>query len=73
MQVTYFWIGVTAILLLLDLWVLNSVWRSDRPSGSKALWTALVVLLPCAGLVIWGVAGPRGVTQGPSSPEHSKG
>ncbi|UII74117.1 PLDc N-terminal domain-containing protein [Pseudomonas sp. HN11] len=73
MEVTYFWIGVTTLLLLLDLWVLNSVWRSDHPSGVKALWTALVVVLPLVGLVIWAIAGPRGVTKGPSSPEHSKG
>ena len=73
METTYFWIGLTAIVLLLDLWVINSVWRCDKPSASKAGWTALVVLLPVVGLVIWTVAGPRGVTKGPSSPEHSKG
>ncbi|WP_231139230.1 PLDc N-terminal domain-containing protein [Pseudomonas fluorescens] len=61
------------ILLLLDLWVINSVWRSDNSSGSKAGWTALVVLLPFIGLAIWSITGPRGLTKGPSSPEHSKG
>lgn len=73
MEITYFWIGVTAILLLLDLWVLNSLWRSENTPASKAMWTALVVVLPFVGLAIWAVAGPRGVTKGPSSPEHSKG
>lgn len=73
MEVTYFWIGITVLLLLLDLWVLNSVWRSDHRHATKAMWTALVVVLPVVGLVIWAVAGPRGVTKGPSSPEHSKG
>ena len=73
MDVIYFWIGITAILLLLDLWVLNSVWRSDNTSGSKAMWSALVILLPFIGLAVWAIAGPRGVTKGPSSPEHSKG
>jgi hypothetical protein len=29
--------------------------------------------LPVLGLIIWGVAGPRGVKNPPSSPEHSKG
>ncbi|UMZ14970.1 PLDc N-terminal domain-containing protein [Pseudomonas sp. MPFS] len=73
MLASYLWIGLCAILLLLDLWAINSIWRSDNSSGSKALWTALVVLLPVLGLVLWGVLGPRGVTKGPSSPEHSKG
>lgn len=73
MNINYLWIAVVAVLLLLDLWAINSVWRADRSSGSKALWTAVIVLLPLIGLVIWGIAGPRGVTKGPSSPEHSKG
>ncbi|WP_460135239.1 PLDc N-terminal domain-containing protein [Pseudomonas sp. S1_E04] len=73
MQTLYFWIGLAVILVLLDLWVLNSVWRSDNSSTSKAGWTAVVVLLPFAGLAIWAIAGPRGVTKGPSSAEHSKG
>ncbi|WP_419736458.1 PLD nuclease N-terminal domain-containing protein [Pseudomonas sp. COR18] len=73
MQTYYFWIGALAILLLLDLWAINSVWRSPEPSGSKAFWTAVIFLLPVVGLVTWGITGPRGVTKGPSSPEHSKG
>ncbi|EJF68224.1 hypothetical protein A462_28375 [Pseudomonas sp. Ag1] len=73
MQTTYFWIGLAVVLILIDLWIINSVWRSDSASGSKACWTAVVVLLPFLGAAIWAVAGPRGVTKGPSSPEHSKG
>ncbi|MBC3247098.1 PLDc_N domain-containing protein [Pseudomonas lurida] len=73
MLVTYFWIGLMLILLLLDLWIVNSVWRSDNTSGRKAGWTAIVALLPFLGAAIWAIAGPRGVTKGPSSPEHSKG
>ncbi|MBK5344746.1 PLDc_N domain-containing protein [Pseudomonas sp. TH49] len=73
MQTEYFWIALAAILLLLDLWAMNSVLRSDRSSGTKAGWTTLIFLLPLLGVVIWGVAGPRGVTKGPTSPEHSKG
>ncbi|ASE24924.1 PLDc_N domain-containing protein [Pseudomonas protegens] len=73
MLASYLWIGLCAILVLLDLWVINSIWRSDNSSARKALWIALVVLLPVMGLALWGVLGPRGVTKGPSSPEHSKG
>lgn len=73
MQIEYFWIACAVILLLLDLWAMNSVLRSDTSSGIKAGWTVLIFLAPLLGVVIWGVAGPRGVTKGPSSPEHSKG
>jgi hypothetical protein len=73
MQTTYFWIGLAVVLILLDLWIINSVWRSDNRSGQKAGWTAIVVLLPFLGAAIWAIAGPRGVTKGPSSPEHSTG
>lgn len=73
MQVHYFWIGVAFVVLLLDLWVINSVLRSDKASGIKSMWVVLVLLLPVVGTAIWGVYGPRGITKGPSSPEHSKG
>ncbi|WP_085582362.1 MULTISPECIES: hypothetical protein [unclassified Pseudomonas] len=72
METTYFLIGGAVIVLLLDLWIINSVFRSDGHTLSKVWWSALV-LLPILGAVIWGISGPRGVTKGPSSPEHSKG
>ncbi|MEN2394092.1 PLD nuclease N-terminal domain-containing protein [Pseudomonas halotolerans] len=70
---SYFWIGVVVLLLLVDLWAIVSVFRSDKTVGTKAGWALLLIILPVVGLVIWGVAGPRGVKEGPSSPEHSKG
>ncbi|MFT0868951.1 PLD nuclease N-terminal domain-containing protein [Pseudomonas sp. CAM1A] len=73
--VTYFWIAVVAILLLVDLWAIVSVFRSDKSDGVKVLWSLLLVVFPVVGLAIWGVAGPRGIKRGtgPTSPEHSKG
>lgn len=73
MQMQYFWIAAAVIMLLLDLWAINSIARSENASASKVLWATLIVLVPLVGLAIWGVAGPRGVTKGPTSPEHSKG
>lgn len=70
---SYFWIGVVVLLLLVDLWAIISVFRSDKTVGTKAGWALLLIILPVVGLVIWGIAGPRGVKEGPSSPEHSKG
>lgn len=71
--VIYFWIAVAAIILLLDLWVMVSIFRSDKTVGIKAAWAIGLIIFPVLGLIVWGVAGPRGVKQGSSSPEHSKG
>ncbi|MNO69826.1 hypothetical protein D3C76_606880 [compost metagenome] len=73
--VTYFWIAVAAIIVLLDLWAIVSVFRSDKSDVTKAMWALLLLALPIIGLAIWGVLGPRGIKRGtgPSSPEHSKG
>ena len=70
---SYLWIGLGAILIALDLWAIVSVFRSDKDVSSKSLWSLAIVLLPLLGLVVWGIAGPRGAALPPSSPEHNKG
>lgn len=70
--VTYIWIAVAGILVLLDLWAIISVFRSSKSVETKALWALGISLFPVLGLVYWGIAGPRGLGRGPSSPEHSK-
>ncbi|MDV9030763.1 PLD nuclease N-terminal domain-containing protein [Pseudomonas sp. RAC1] len=72
---TYFWIAFAVIVLLIDLWAIVSVYRSDKADATKAMWALILLVLPVVGLAIWGVAGPRGIKRGtgPSSPEHSKG
>lgn len=71
----YFLIALATIILLVDLWAIVSVFRSDKPDAVKVLWSLLLVLFPVVGLLIWGFAGPRGIKPGtgPTSPEHSKG
>jgi hypothetical protein len=65
--------AVAIIILLVDLWAIASVWRSTKSSGAKLGWTVLILSFPVVGLVIWGIAGPRGVANPPTSDEHSKG
>jgi hypothetical protein len=65
--------AVAIIILLVDLWAIASVWRSTKSSGAKLGWTVLILIFPVVGLVIWGIAGPRGVANPPTSDEHSKG
>jgi hypothetical protein len=73
MELTIFIWALVVISLLIDLWIINSVWRSSKGAAIKVGWALLVVVLPVLGWAIWGVRGPRGVAQAPSSPEHSKG
>ncbi|MBD8480401.1 PLD nuclease N-terminal domain-containing protein [Pseudomonas coleopterorum] len=73
METPIFWTASTVIVLLLDAWVLTSVWRSTKSSGTKLGWTVLIFILPVLGLAIWGIAGPRGVAIPPTSDSHSKG
>lgn len=72
---TYFWIAVATILLLIDLWAIVSVFRSDKTDATKAMWALLILALPLVGLAVWGIAGPHGIKRGtgPTSDEHSKG
>ncbi|MBD8476056.1 PLDc_N domain-containing protein [Pseudomonas sp. CFBP 8770] len=73
METSIFWAASAVIVLLLDAWVLTSVWRSTKGSGTKLGWTVLIFVLPLVGLAIWGIAGPRGVAIPPTSDKHSKG
>ncbi|RRV10562.1 PLDc_N domain-containing protein [Pseudomonas sp. v388] len=70
---TIFSLAVAVIILLVDLWAIASVWRSTKTSGTKLGWTALILVLPLVGLAVWGIAGPRGIVEPPTSKEHSKG
>lgn len=73
MEMTVFSIAVAVIILLIDLWAIASVWRTTKPSGTKVGWTALILVFPVLGFAIWGIAGPRGIAEPPTSDEHSKG
>lgn len=73
MEMSLFLLGIAVALLLLDLWALNSIWRTTKPSGTKLGWTVLILIFPLVGVIIWGIVGPRGVAQPPTSKEHSKG
>lgn len=72
---TYFWIAVVVVLILVDLWAIVSVFRSDKTDGVKVMWFLGIVIFPVLGLIIWALFGPRGIKPGtgPTSPEHSKG
>lgn len=51
------------IILALDIWALLGVWGSSASVVSKLVWTALIIILPVIGLIIWYFAGPKGSVQ----------
>ncbi|WP_110951270.1 PLD nuclease N-terminal domain-containing protein [Pseudomonas bohemica] len=73
MEITFFWVAAVVIVLAIDLWAIASVWRTTKSQGTKLGWAVLILVLPVIGFGIWGIAGPRGVAEPPSSKEHSKG
>ncbi|MDF2490084.1 MAG: hypothetical protein K0S77_2706 [Pseudomonas sp.] len=54
---------VGLIILALDIWAILNVIKSSVGLGAKVLWILLVLLLPVIGLIIWAIAGPRGMVR----------
>lgn len=47
------------IVLVLNIWAIVSIFSSSATTGSKVIWTLLVLILPVIGFIIWFFAGPR--------------
>jgi len=47
------------LILIADVWAIVNIFQSPASTGTKVLWTVLVLLLPVIGLIIWFFAGPR--------------
>ena len=47
-------------ILLLDIWALYNVWTGGASAGSKIIWSAIILILPVIGLLLWFFFGPRG-------------
>ncbi|QHF45409.1 hypothetical protein PspS35_17020 [Pseudomonas sp. S35] len=59
MQIEYVWIGLAVILLLLELWAINTVLRSTSGWESKGLWLVILIFVPLFGLIAWAAFGPK--------------
>ena len=49
-----------ALLLIADIYAILKIAQSSETNEKKALWIALVLILPLAGVVIWYFLGPGG-------------
>jgi hypothetical protein len=47
------------IIFVLDIYAILKIVQSSSSTGSKAVWIAVVLLLPLVGLIIWALFGPR--------------
>jgi hypothetical protein len=50
---------ISLTVLVADIWAIIQVLQSRESTGTKALWTVLILVLPIIGLIIWYFAGPR--------------
>ena len=48
------------IVLILDLYALLNVFQSRDENLKKAVWAALIIVLPVFGVILWYFLGPRG-------------
>lgn len=52
--------GIFGLLLLVaDIWAILNIFQSSADTIKKAIWIALVLVLPLLGVIIWYFAGPR--------------
>ncbi|UUY07002.1 PLDc N-terminal domain-containing protein [Pseudomonas sp. J452] len=51
---------LSLVILVLDIWVIINVVKSNAETTMKVVWVLLIVFLPVLGLIIWALAGPRG-------------
>jgi hypothetical protein len=47
------------IVLVADVWAIVNIFQSSADTGTKVLWTVLVILLPVLGFILWFFWGPK--------------
>lgn len=52
-------VGILGILVLIaDIYAILKIAKSSTSDGKKALWIAIVLVLPVLGVIIWYLLGP---------------
>ncbi|MCG8383738.1 MAG: PLD nuclease N-terminal domain-containing protein [Gammaproteobacteria bacterium] len=47
------------LLFILSVWAIIKTVESRASTGTKVLWTVVILLLPVLGLIFWFFLGPR--------------
>ncbi|SFR39751.1 PLDc N-terminal domain-containing protein [Litoreibacter janthinus] len=50
------------VVLIANVYAIIQIISSGASTGTKVLWTLLVLVLPVVGVIAWLIAGPRGGT-----------
>ena len=51
--------GILGILILIaDIYAILKIAKSSASDGKKALWIAIVLVLPILGVIVWYLLGP---------------
>ncbi len=51
--------GILGVLILIaDIYAILKIVKSSASDGKKALWIAVVLVLPVLGVIIWYLMGP---------------
>ena len=51
------------IVLAADIYAILNIFESSETTGTKVLWTVLVIAMPVVGVMIWYFFGPRSATR----------
>lgn len=53
-------VGIIGFLILIaDIYAILQIFQSSASTGAKALWIAVVIVLPVLGLIAWFLFGPK--------------
>ncbi len=47
------------IVLIADVWAIVNIFQSGATTGTKVVWTVVVILLPVLGFILWFFLGPK--------------
>lgn len=47
------------LVLVANIWAIIQTVQSGATTGTKVLWTVMILLLPILGFIIWLLFGPR--------------
>jgi len=51
--------GILGLLILIaDIYAILKIAKSSTSDGKKALWIAIVLVLPVLGVIVWYLLGP---------------
>ncbi|MCK8666593.1 PLD nuclease N-terminal domain-containing protein [Pseudomonas azerbaijanoccidens] len=61
------WIVLAAVLLLIELWAINRLRKSEGKASTRGVWMVVIVFVPLLGLIAWALAGPKQIAHNPQS------